>query len=107
MLDSIQQKKIEGLLKANSVLIFMKGNKEQPQCGFSALAIAILKRLGTDFETYDILQDAQMRQDIKEYSNWPTLPQVYINGKFIGGSDILQELYEKGELQKLVEQQSH
>ncbi|HLG26046.1 MAG TPA: Grx4 family monothiol glutaredoxin [Candidatus Gracilibacteria bacterium] len=97
-------KKIEQLINGSRIFIFMKGEPDQPMCGFSALAIAVLKRLKVEFDSCNVLTDPQMRQGIKEYSNWPTIPQVYVDGKFIGGSDILQELYQSGELQKMVAQ---
>ncbi|MBD2355948.1 Grx4 family monothiol glutaredoxin [Tolypothrix sp. FACHB-123] len=97
------QAKIDNLVKQNKIFVFMKGNKLMPQCGFSNNVVQILNTLGVPFETYDVLSDAEIRQGIKEYSNWPTIPQVYIDGEFIGGSDILIELYQKGELQQLVE----
>jgi monothiol glutaredoxin len=81
----------------------MKGNKLMPQCGFSNNVIQILNILGVSYETVDILEDQELRQGVKEYSNWPTIPQVYINGEFIGGSDIMIELYQNGELQQIVE----
>ena len=81
----------------------MKGTKLMPQCGFSNNVVQILNSLGINFETVDILEDNEIRQGIKEYSNWPTIPQVYINGEFVGGSDIMIELYQKGELQQMVE----
>lgn len=81
----------------------MKGTKLMPMCGFSNNVVQILNTLGVPFETLDVLEDYEIRQGIKEYSNWPTIPQVYINGEFIGGSDVLIELYQKGELQQLVE----
>jgi monothiol glutaredoxin len=81
----------------------MKGNKLMPQCGFSNNVIQILNILGVSYETVDILEDQELRQGVKEYSNWPTIPQVYINGEFIGGSDIMIELYHNGELQQIVE----
>jgi monothiol glutaredoxin len=81
----------------------MKGNKLMPQCGFSNNVIQILNILGVSYETVDILEDQELRQAVKEYSNWPTIPQVYINGEFIGGSDIMIELYQNGELQQIVE----
>ena len=95
--------KIESLVKQNKVLVFMKGNKLMPQCGFSNNVVQILNTLGVPFETVDVLADPEIRQGVKEYSNWPTIPQVYINGEFIGGSDIMIELYQKGELQEMVE----
>lgn len=94
---------IDQLLKDHPVFIFMKGSPDAPQCGFSALASNILKNMDVEFGHFDVLQDADMRQGIKDYTGWPTIPQVFINGKFIGGSDILQELYQNGELQKLIE----
>ncbi|NBO31971.1 MAG: Grx4 family monothiol glutaredoxin [Cyanobacteria bacterium LVE1205-1] len=95
--------RIESLIQTNKVFVFMKGSKFMPQCGFSNNVVQILGTLGVPFETFDILSDDEMRQGIKEYSNWPTIPQVYINGEFVGGSDILIQLYQKGELQQLVE----
>ena len=95
--------KIENLIKENKIFVFMKGNKLMPQCGFSNNVVQILNVLGVPFETFDILADAEIRQAIKEYSNWPTIPQIYINGEFVGGSDILIELYQSGELQQIVE----
>ena len=95
--------RIESLVKQNKVLVFMKGNKLMPQCGFSNNVVQILNSLGVPFETIDVLADPEIRQGVKEYSNWPTIPQVYINGEFVGGSDIMIELYQKGELQQMVE----
>ncbi|MEH1942565.1 MAG: Grx4 family monothiol glutaredoxin [Nostoc sp.] len=95
--------KIDNLLQQNKILVFMKGNKLMPQCGFSNNVVQILNTLGVPFETVDVLSDPEIRQGIKEYSEWPTIPQVYINGEFVGGSDILIELYQKGELQQRVE----
>jgi monothiol glutaredoxin len=96
-------KKIDQDVKSHKVLVYMKGTPEEPMCGFSAKTVAILKKLGASFEARDVLADEELRQAIKTYSNWPTIPQIYIHGKFIGGCDILSELYEGGELQKLVE----
>ncbi|TRU52112.1 MAG: Grx4 family monothiol glutaredoxin [Microcystis aeruginosa Ma_QC_Ch_20071001_S25] len=95
--------RIDQLVQNNKVLVFMKGNKLMPQCGFSNNVIQILNILGVSYETVDILEDQELRQAVKEYSDWPTIPQVYINGEFIGGSDIMIELYQKGELQQIVE----
>ncbi|MBW4450328.1 MAG: Grx4 family monothiol glutaredoxin [Hassallia sp. WJT32-NPBG1] len=95
--------KIDNLLTQNKIMVFMKGTKLMPQCGFSNNVVQILNTLGVPFETLDILADPEIRQGIKEYSNWPTIPQVYIDGQFVGGSDILIELYQKGELQQMVE----
>jgi monothiol glutaredoxin len=94
--------KIDKLLKDNKVLVFMKGSKLMPQCGFSNNVVQILNTLGVSYETIDVLADSEIRQGIKEYSNWPTIPQVYINGEFVGGSDILIELYQNGELEQMV-----
>ena len=97
------KERIDTLVEENKIVVFMKGNKLMPQCGFSNNVVQILNTLGVPFETLDVLADYEIRQGIKEYSNWPTIPQVYINGQFVGGSDILIELYNKGELQQLVE----
>lgn len=97
------KQRIDELIQNNKIMVFMKGNKLMPQCGFSNNVVQILNMLAVPFETFDILADQEIRQGIKEYSNWPTIPQVYINGEFIGGSDIMIELYQKGELQQMVE----
>ena len=97
------KERIDTLVEENKIVVFMKGNKLMPQCGFSNNVVQILNTLGVPFETIDVLADYEIRQGIKEYSNWPTIPQVYINGQFVGGSDILIELYNKGELEQLVE----
>lgn len=97
------QAKIDKLVKENKIMVFMKGTKLMPQCGFSNNAVQILNTLGIAYETFDVLDDPEVRQGIKEYSNWPTIPQVYLNGEFLGGSDILIELYQQGELQQQVE----
>jgi monothiol glutaredoxin len=95
--------KIDRLLKENKIMVFMKGSKLMPQCGFSNNVVQILNTLGVPYETVDILADPDIRQGIKEYSNWPTIPQIYLNGEFVGGSDIAIELYQSGELQQMVE----
>ena len=97
------KEKLDSLVSDNKILVFMKGNKLMPQCGFSNNVVQILNTLGVPYETVDVLEDYEIRQGIKEYSNWPTIPQVYIDGQFVGGSDILIELYQKGELQQMVE----
>ncbi|BAY44837.1 glutaredoxin [Scytonema sp. HK-05] len=97
------KERIDNLLQQNKILVFLKGTKLMPMCGFSNNVVQILNTLGVPFETVNILDDYELRQGIKEYSNWPTIPQVYINGQFVGGSDILIELYQKGELQQMVE----
>ncbi len=95
--------RIDSLIKNHKIMVFMKGNKLMPQCGFSNQVVQILNILGVPYETMDVLADQDIRQGIKEYSNWPTIPQVYIDGEFVGGSDVLTELYQKGELQQMVE----
>ncbi|WP_017305056.1 Grx4 family monothiol glutaredoxin [Spirulina subsalsa] len=97
------KERIESIVKKDKIVVFMKGSKLMPQCGFSNNVVQILGTLGVPFETFDVLSDYDIRQGIKEYSNWPTIPQVYINGEFIGGSDIMIELYQNGELQEVVE----
>ncbi|MEM8637990.1 MAG: Grx4 family monothiol glutaredoxin [Cyanobacteria bacterium P01_G01_bin.54] len=97
------QQRIEDLVKQNKVFVFMKGSKLMPQCGFSNNAVQILNTLAVEYGTFDVLSDPEIRQGIKEYSNWPTIPQVYINGEFVGGSDVMVELYQSGELQQMVE----
>ena len=96
------KKIIEDLIGQNRIFVFMKGYKDEPMCGFSAIAMSILKNLGAEFETFNVLEDPEIRQAIKEYTSWPTIPQVFIDGKFVGGSDILQELHQTGELQKMI-----
>ena len=95
--------KIDKLVSENKIVVFMKGSKLMPQCGFSNNVVQILNTLGVPYETVDILADPEMRQGIKEYSSWPTIPQIYIDGEFVGGSDIAIELYQSGELQQMVE----
>ena|ERR1019366_995349 len=94
--------KIESAVKENKVMIFMKGNRSSPQCGFSAATVAIFEQLGVPFATADVLSDPELRDAIKSYSNWPTIPQVFIDGKFVGGCDIIRELHETGELEPMV-----
>jgi len=102
-MDSATKEKLDQLVQTNTIMVFMKGNKLMPQCGFSNNVVQILNVLGVPFETVDVLADPDIRQGIKEYSNWPTIPQVYVNGEFVGGSDILVELYQNGKLQEMVE----
>jgi monothiol glutaredoxin len=100
------QDKIKQQVTGNRVVLYMKGTPQFPQCGFSALAIQVLGACGVkDFATYNVLADQAIREGIKQYANWPTIPQLYINGEFVGGSDIMREMYESGELQKLLETQ--
>jgi monothiol glutaredoxin len=95
------QDRIRTLIDQNDVVLFMKGNKMFPQCGFSARAVEILRHAGvTKFESVDVLSDPEIRQGIKEFSSWPTIPQLYVRGEFIGGSDIMYEMFQSGELQK-------
>ena len=97
------QQRIDELVKNNDVLLFMKGDATFPQCGFSGRAVQILKACGVDskaVKTVNVLEDEAIRNGIKEYSNWPTIPQLYVKGEFVGGSDIMMEMYESGELQK-------
>jgi monothiol glutaredoxin len=96
------QARIAEIVKGNDIVLFMKGTALFPQCGFSSRAIAILDRLGATYETVDVLQDPDIRQGIKQYSDWPTVPQLYVKGEFVGGSDIMMEMYENGELQELI-----
>lgn len=99
------QEKIKSQISDNHIILYMKGNAELPMCGFSARAVNILKSCGAQFATVDVLQDEEIRQGIKVFSNWPTIPQLYVNGEFIGGSDIMAEMFEAGELQELVKKQ--
>ena len=94
--------RIDEIVKNNAVVLFMKGTPLFPQCGFSSRAVTILEHLETPFETIDVLQDPEIRQGIKEYSDWPTIPQLYVKGEFVGGSDIMMEMFKSGELQQLV-----
>jgi len=96
--------RIDEIVKSNDVVLFMKGTALFPQCGFSSRAVSILEHLGVPFETVDVLQDPEIRQGIKAYSDWPTIPQLYVKGEFVGGSDIMMEMFEAGELQELIEQ---
>ena len=97
------KQKIEDLLKQNNICLFMKGTPDAPQCGFSMAVSNVLKHLKVNFKAVNILEDENLRQGIKEYSDWPTIPQLYINKEFIGGCDIVKEMFEKGELKKLLE----
>ena len=94
--------RIAEIVKSNDVVLFMKGSPLFPQCGFSSKAIAILDHLGVAYGSIDVLQDQEVRQGIKAYSDWPTIPQLYVKGEFVGGSDIMMEMYEAGELQQLL-----
>jgi monothiol glutaredoxin len=96
------QNRIAEIVKSNEIVLFMKGTPLFPQCGFSSRSVAILDRLGAKYETVDVLQDPEVRTGIKEYSDWPTVPQLYVKGEFVGGSDIMMEMFESGELQELL-----
>ena len=103
MSDATQQR-IHETVTGNPVVLYMKGNAQFPQCGFSATAVQILKVCGvSDFVTVNVLEDPEIRQGIKDYANWPTIPQLYIKGEFVGGCDIMREMYQSGELQKMLE----
>lgn len=95
--DTIRQQ-----VTSNPVVLYMKGTPTFPQCGFSSKAVAILKHCGVQFASFNVLEDADIRQGIKEFANWPTIPQLYIKGEFVGGSDIMGELYQSGELQQML-----
>ena len=99
------QQRIDQLVKNNDILLFMKGDAQYPMCGFSGRAVQILKALSVDLEslkTVNVLEDEEIRQGVKEYSNWPTIPQLYVKGELIGGADIMMEMYESGELKTLL-----
>ncbi|MCS6985034.1 MAG: Grx4 family monothiol glutaredoxin [Leptospiraceae bacterium] len=103
MMDLTEVKKqIEQDIRQNRIILYMKGERHMPRCGFSARVVEILEQYGVDFATRDVLKSEALRQAIKEYSNWPTLPQLYVNGEFIGGCDIVTELHESGELKKIL-----
>jgi len=102
-MDEAIKQRIEGDIKNNKVMLYMKGTAAEPQCGFSAQAISILKGYDVPFETFNILEDEEMRQGIKEFSDWPTIPQLYVGGEFIGGCDIITELHGNGELKGILE----
>ena len=95
--------RIEEIVRGSEIVLFMKGTELFPQCGFSSRAVAILEHLQVPFKTVDVLQDPDIRQGVKEYSDWPTIPQLYVRGEFVGGSDIMMEMFENGELQQLVQ----
>ena len=102
-MDAQLQQRLEGLIASSPIFVFMKGSKLMPQCGFSNNVVQILHALGVPFETFDVLSDMEIRQGIKDFSDWPTIPQVYVNGEFLGGSDILIEMYNSGELREKLE----
>lgn len=95
--------RIQSMIDGNKVMVFMKGSKLMPQCGFSNAVVQVFNSINVPYETFDVLSDQEIRQGIKDFSNWPTIPQVYVEGEFIGGCDIVVEMYQNGELQELVE----
>jgi len=99
--------RIDEIVKNNQVVLFMKGTPLFPQCGFSSRAVTILEHLDVPFESVDVLQDPEIRNGIKEYSDWPTVPQLYVKGEFVGGSDIMLEMFQSGELQQLVKAEAN
>ena len=98
--------RISQIVNEHDVVLFMKGTPLFPQCGFSSRAVAILEHCGVDFDSVDVLQDMEVRQGIKTFSDWPTIPQLYVKGEFVGGSDIMMEMYEAGELQQLLQEKA-
>lgn len=94
---------IDDAVEDNEIVIFMKGTARQPMCGFSEAAVEVIRSYDVEFETFDVLEDDELRQAIKEYSDWPTIPQIYIDGDFIGGSDIVREMHQKGDLEPLID----
>ncbi len=104
-MDESLKSRIQSMVEEKPVVLFMKGNRHFPRCGFSATVAEVLKRLDvTDFKDVDVLQDPELRQGIKEFANWPTIPQLYIQGKFVGGCDIVRDMYESGELKPLLDE---
>jgi monothiol glutaredoxin len=102
-MDAQLKQRIEDLIASSPIFVFMKGSKLMPQCGFSNNVVQIMHALGVPFETFDVLSDMEIRQGIKDFSDWPTIPQVYLKGEFLGGSDILIEMYNSGELREKLE----
>src|SRR4051812_30122283 len=101
-MDETLRTKIESILNQNRIVLFMKGSPQFPQCGFSARAVAILKELNAPFSSFNVFDDQEIRDGIKEFGNWPTIPQLYVDKKLVGGSDIMMEMFENGELQDLI-----
>jgi monothiol glutaredoxin len=101
-MDEETRSRIEGYVQGSPVVLFMKGSPEFPQCGFSGRAVQILQNLGVDFSSVDVLRDNDVREGIKEFADWPTIPQLYINGEFVGGSDLMLEMYQSGELKDML-----
>lgn len=101
-MDDATRTEIESLIQQHPIVLFMKGTKTFPQCGFSATVVEVMKRLGADFTDVNVLKDPAIREGIKEFTNWPTIPQLYVGGKFIGGADIVRDMFLSGELEPLV-----
>ena len=101
-MENSVKEKIENLINESEVMLFMKGTPEMPQCGFSAAVVGVLNHLGVNYKTSNVLQDEEIREGIKEYSDWPTIPQLYVKNEFVGGCDIIREMYESGELNELI-----
>lgn len=101
-MDEQVKKQIEEHIKGNKVFLYMKGNPDFPQCGFSGQAVAILKHHGVEFGSFNVLEDPEIRQGIKDFSDWPTIPQLYVNGEFVGGCDIMTEMHHNGELETVL-----
>ncbi|MBP7670311.1 Grx4 family monothiol glutaredoxin [Ferrovibrio sp. MS7] len=104
MTDATVAERIKQDITDNDIVLFMKGTPVFPQCGFSAVVVQVLSHLGVKFKGVDVLSDPSIRQGIKEFSDWPTIPQLYVKGEFVGGCDIVREMYQSGELQQLLEQ---
>ena len=100
-MENSVKEKIENLINESEVMLFMKGTPEMPQCGFSAAVVGVLNHLGVNYKTSNVLQDEEIREGIKEYSDWPTIPQLYVKREFVGGCDIIKEMYESGEIKKI------
>ena len=105
-MDENVKRQIQQTIESHRVVLFMKGTPGFPQCGFSNTVVQILKQVGVEFETVNVLADADIRQGIKDFTNWPTVPQLYVDGKFVGGCDIVRDMFQKGELQTLVKAQA-
>ncbi|MCB9618568.1 MAG: Grx4 family monothiol glutaredoxin [Sandaracinus sp.] len=101
-MDDTTRARIQALVDEHPVLLFMKGNKLFPRCGFSATVVEVLKRAGVPFHAVDVLADPEIRQGIKDFANWPTIPQLYVKGQFVGGCDIVRDMYESGELEEVL-----
>ena len=103
-MDSEIKNKIESMINQNEILLFMKGTPSMPQCGFSAAVVGVLNHMGVKFQSINVLQDQEIREGIKSFSDWPTIPQLYVKGEFIGGCDIVKDMFEKGELKKVLQE---